>query len=535
MQAAWTQHTPLPRRAVPVPITPQRWGPPGAPSSSPSPGGIGSFGGSASASASSDQNIDLLFAHSSARIVSFDAPASACAGGQLIPWTSATERTIASGPIRIYKTIPHNVAFLQSGSALRPVLSKSQCWNVDGRGVFCLQIRPGSYWRLEILENPDENAIRAVEFKAVLVTILAYEVTTCPFLRSGGRVTEVNAVKALEPSRVWRRPRATTLGIEAVRGEEPAAVEGMLEEAEEAEVAGERVGEERAEAIIADQEQGGSGSESDTATLVHDDGMDHSVTLIDVSSCEEAFEEVSTESKEWHDFSPPLRSPGGSMFLSRSCTVPPQLTDANAFSTISRPSSRPSTPSSSVPVSPIRLHASTQLREVCVSKRRDRNPSATGLDLSDDSAPEPAQISPALSTPTLWSGSESEDNWLEIATPQRPSLCWNTDSVMVPHSPTLSRSAPSLVLSGAAGLVGATANLMVVKPSSYIAGMMLSIASRIATSAVSGTAYTLAERCGPADFLDSEEELDYEDDFGVCLRPGGKDPWDRDVWGPEDV
>lgn len=56
------------------------------------------------------------------------------------------------GSIRIYKTIPHDIAFLQSGSALRPVLSKSQCWNVDGRGIFCLQIRPGNFWRLEILE-----------------------------------------------------------------------------------------------------------------------------------------------------------------------------------------------------------------------------------------------------------------------------------------------------------------------------------------------------------------------------------------------
>lgn len=59
---------------------------------------------------------------------------------------------ILLGPIRIYKTIPHDIAFLQSGSALRPVLSRSQCWNVDGRGTFCLQIRPGSFWRLEILE-----------------------------------------------------------------------------------------------------------------------------------------------------------------------------------------------------------------------------------------------------------------------------------------------------------------------------------------------------------------------------------------------
>ncbi|PWW74941.1 hypothetical protein C7212DRAFT_282676 [Tuber magnatum] len=533
MQAAWSQHTPLPRRAVPVPITPRRWSPPGVPSS-PSPNSTGSVGGSASASASNDRNIDLLFAHSSARIVSFDA--SAYAGGRLIPWTSPTERTIAAGPIRIYKTIPHNIAFLQSGSALRPVLSKSQCWNVDGRGVFCLQIRPGSYWRLEILENPDEDAVKAIEFKGVLVTILAYEVTTCPFLRSGGCVTEVNAVKTLEPSRVWRRPGATTLDIEVVRGEEPAAVEGMFRPVGDVEVVEEMVGEELPEAIIGDQGRGGSGNESDTATLVHDDGMDHSVISIDASLCEEALEEASTESKEWHDFSPPLKSSGGSMFLSQPCTAPPQLTDTSAFSTISRPLSCPSTPNSNAPVSPIRRHTPTQLREVRVSKHRERNLSAAGLDLvCANLAPEPAQISPALSTPTLWSGSESEDNWLEIATPQRPSSYWDTDSATVPHSPTLSRSTPSLALSKTAGFVGATANLVVVKPSSYIAGMMFSIASRIATGAVSGAAYTLAERCGPADVLDSEEEFDYEDDFGVCLRPGRKDPWDKDVWGPENV
>lgn len=65
---------------------------------------------------------------------------------------------ILLGPIRIYKTIPHDIAFLQSGSALRPVLSRSQCWNVDGRGTFCLQIRPGSFWRLEILEYVTNTA-----------------------------------------------------------------------------------------------------------------------------------------------------------------------------------------------------------------------------------------------------------------------------------------------------------------------------------------------------------------------------------------
>lgn len=55
------------------------------------------------------------------------------------------------GPLRIYRTLPQEVAFLQSGSALRPLLKRTQCWNVDGNRVFCLQLRPGNYWRIEIL------------------------------------------------------------------------------------------------------------------------------------------------------------------------------------------------------------------------------------------------------------------------------------------------------------------------------------------------------------------------------------------------
>lgn len=158
-----------PRRVASVPVrlagSPMR---PSSPWPSPSPSASTEYG---SSGGSVQNNIDLLFAHSSARIVSFNSALGL--GGQLLPWTSPTERTIASGTsllscplrdittdrcsfhtgsIRIYKTIPHDIAFLQSGSALRPVLSRSQCWNVDGRGIFCLQIRPGNFWRLEILE-----------------------------------------------------------------------------------------------------------------------------------------------------------------------------------------------------------------------------------------------------------------------------------------------------------------------------------------------------------------------------------------------
>lgn len=71
-------------------------------------------------------------------------------------WASWLRRTVPPkltflGPLRIYKTVPHNVAFLQSGSALKPLLSKTQCWNVDGKNIFCLQLRPGNYWRVEIM------------------------------------------------------------------------------------------------------------------------------------------------------------------------------------------------------------------------------------------------------------------------------------------------------------------------------------------------------------------------------------------------
>lgn len=45
-------------------------------------------------------NIDLLFAHSSARIVSFSTVTPV--QGELLPWTSPTERTIASGMLQFF-------------------------------------------------------------------------------------------------------------------------------------------------------------------------------------------------------------------------------------------------------------------------------------------------------------------------------------------------------------------------------------------------------------------------------------------------
>ncbi|KAA8913852.1 inheritance of peroxisomes protein 1-domain-containing protein, partial [Sphaerosporella brunnea] len=96
-------------------------------------------------------HIQVLFAHPDSKIVNFTFSATTTLRGDPLPWSSPAERTIASGPLRIYKTVPHDVAFLQSGSALKPLLSRTQCWNVDGGQIFCLQLRPGNYWRIEIL------------------------------------------------------------------------------------------------------------------------------------------------------------------------------------------------------------------------------------------------------------------------------------------------------------------------------------------------------------------------------------------------
>jgi hypothetical protein len=51
-----------------------------------------------------------------------------------------------------------------------------------------------------------------------------------------------------------------------------------------------------------------------------------------------------------------------------------------------------------------------------------------------------------------------------------------------------------LVLARAVDVAAATTNFVVLKPSAFLVAMMFSIAARIATRAVTGAAYSLAER-----------------------------------------
>ncbi|KAI1332235.1 inheritance of peroxisomes protein 1-domain-containing protein [Xylariaceae sp. FL0255] len=114
--------------------------------------------------------VETLYNHPCVKITAFTA-------GQL-------ERTIAVGPFRIYRA-PGSVAFLSCGSALQPILPRSQCWCItQDNSRFVLQIRRPQYWRIELpVEHPDD-AHRAVILRQVLDSILLFEKTECPFERA---------------------------------------------------------------------------------------------------------------------------------------------------------------------------------------------------------------------------------------------------------------------------------------------------------------------------------------------------------------
>ena len=144
------------------------------------------------------QGAETLYAHPAGKIVSFDSNASKLnrrhssisdtksdfqdnPSGSL-PWASVTERTIAAGPLQIYRVMG-SVAFLSSGTTLQPLLAKSQCWCVDGVSKFVLRIRPNTYYRIELPHESRQDEEKVAELKKVLPRILQYEVTSCPFKR----------------------------------------------------------------------------------------------------------------------------------------------------------------------------------------------------------------------------------------------------------------------------------------------------------------------------------------------------------------
>lgn len=362
----------------------------------------------------------------------------------------------------------------------------------------------------------DGEAVKAIEFRGVLISTLAYEITVCPFLRTGEScVREAEVLGVLQPSKVWRRPsRMASVDFRAVH-ELP-----MVEEKK---------------SVVEELEQEVDVFELELTPKPEED---KNVTPIDISpkgdvSPKDQTFLPSVDFAEWQGFVTPK-----SFGVSRSCAVPSQLTNENAFSTLSTPPSCISSPCPSPTKIPTTWHAPSQPQAITIVKRRDRSSSSVSVETESTAYTTPPQGSPTpstASTPTLWSGSDyqSEDNWCEVTTPARaPQRIF--DPVSTTTKPRLTRSASSIMLSSAAGI----ANVVVIRPSSYIAGLMFSIAAKIATRAVTGAAYSLTERMYTVDLaivgLDDDEGFECEDDYGGCIRPGKADAWERfDPWGVE--
>ncbi|KEQ71963.1 hypothetical protein M436DRAFT_73705 [Aureobasidium namibiae CBS 147.97] len=164
----------------------------------------------------SADGIETLFVHPSAKIVSFSTASSlrsrpssrssiASYDGEgestSLEWTSPTERTMALGPLEIYR-VPGSVAFLHSGSLLHAILPRSQCWCVDGVSKFAMRL-PGS---------TQEDLEHVEVLKKTLAKVLYYERTACPFQRGFGhdlpempsRNSRRLSRELIEPAKRWK-------------------------------------------------------------------------------------------------------------------------------------------------------------------------------------------------------------------------------------------------------------------------------------------------------------------------------------------
>ncbi|KAK5115505.1 hypothetical protein LTR62_001164 [Meristemomyces frigidus] len=179
----------------------------------------------ATAEVGASGDIETLYVHPNATIVKFSCssrPSSASSpraalsntSGSL-PWTSPTERTLASGPLEIYR-VPGSVSFLHSGSLLHAILPRSQCWCVDKVSRFALRVLSDTYYRIDLPGDSPEDLEKVEELKVILAKVLFYERTACPFNRGEEEALptaeELDALKKTRrrshgPAKKWRLER----------------------------------------------------------------------------------------------------------------------------------------------------------------------------------------------------------------------------------------------------------------------------------------------------------------------------------------
>ncbi|KAK5714519.1 hypothetical protein LTR15_010701 [Elasticomyces elasticus] len=162
------------------------------------------------------KDVETLYLHPNTTIIKFSTPSptsrpstpkSPASSAGSLPWTSPTERTLASGPLQIYR-VPGSVSFLHSGSLLHAILPRSQCWCVDGVSKFTMRVLPDTYYRIEL---PASDVEKVEELKAVLAKVLFYERTACPFNRG---VEEEEAKPTAEE--LYERRRGTRVSAQGL-------------------------------------------------------------------------------------------------------------------------------------------------------------------------------------------------------------------------------------------------------------------------------------------------------------------------------
>ncbi|PNS21658.1 Rab guanine nucleotide exchange factor SEC2 [Sphaceloma murrayae] len=135
------------------------------------------------------RGVETIYTHPSAKVVSFTVSpiksnrrVSEGNGSGSLAYRTPTERTVAAGPLEIYR-VPGSVSFLYSGALLHALMPRANCWCVDDVSTFILKVTIEKYYRIELPASTEEDLARVEDFKASLQKVLFYERTPCPFRR----------------------------------------------------------------------------------------------------------------------------------------------------------------------------------------------------------------------------------------------------------------------------------------------------------------------------------------------------------------
>lgn len=550
------------------------------------------------------EGAETLFAHHACRIVSFNLSSRvwrrhssfANRGYELstesvgiLPWASATETTISTGviyhidneglrlirgvlgPIRIYR-VRGSVAFLNSGTTLRPILAKSQCWCVDGVSKFVIPIGDHSYYRIELPNQHPEDNIAIEEFKEVLEKILKYEKTPCPFKR--GFTVELpeppeTPVK-LRPWKPRERPRAQSGSPQRKPGDHMVKATEILdfEDLESLETSSNDTVTEASRHIHMETNY----AENSSADTIHNNittdymeksGLDLRTSMRASHKYAGISENIPPAPK--HEAGRTVTAPSHLVFQTKSSVkstatipVPSMLQSKLENESVSLPSSVDSFHSFHSPISPLppsppysnpsspspklengcgfvvprtRAHQH-ELSETMVSSE---NPAVWDLSKDESVHTDTATLP---KTPTLVSddASQSEDAWPDVDTPSpltqlRQRRSRSRRSTQSPLPSPVNLYSPSCQLSGhhlTTAILQKTCSLLLGPPVQLVA-LMLNIASKIAKGTFRGAAYGYSESgqripCS-WNFSDSEDDSEpswEEDDFGVSLSSNTK-------------